>query len=328
MRQMSTTREAILTTTAIEATARARRAPRARAVSVPRILNVCALCGRPDGRVLFRVDGSLIVRCERCGLVRDAMRPVAARSVYGADYYSTESAKGGYANYVLDADVNRLTFASRLQAIEARLGRKGRLLDVGCALGDFLEVARDRGWQVDGAEISSFAANEARKRGLRVFCGVLEDLHAPAERYDAITLYDVIEHLSDPVRTLKEVRRLLVPGGVLHIVTPNVDGIQARLLGSSWYHYKPGEHLFYFSPETLRHAADDAGLAWRGWARSGSYVTVTYVMSRLRYYAPRVFGAFEAVGRMLAIGPVPFKLFVGEMEAWATKEPPSRRIVL
>ncbi|MDE3111882.1 MAG: methyltransferase domain-containing protein [Chloroflexota bacterium] len=325
---MSTTREAILPATATRTAARVREAPRARAVTVPHVLNLCALCGRVDGRVLFRVDGSLIVRCEQCGLVRDATRPVAARAVYGADYYSTESAKGGYANYVLDAEVNRLTFTARLHAIEARLGRKGRLLDVGCALGDFLALARGEGWQVEGAEISMFAANEARKKGLRVFCGALEDLRAPSGRYDAITLYDVIEHLSDPIATLKEIRRLLVPGGVVHIVTPNVGGLQARLLGASWYHYKPGEHLFYFSPTTLRRATRDAGLAWDGWARSGSYVTATYVMSRLRYYAPRLFGALEAVGRTIAFGPVPFKLYVGEMEAWAIKTSPRPRIVL
>lgn len=325
---MATAREAALTAIAIDAATRIRYAPRSRAATTPRILNLCAICHRADGRALFHVDGSLIVRCGHCGLVREASRPLATRSLYDAEYYSTESPKGGYANYVLDADVNRRTFRERLHAIEARLGRTGRLLDIGCALGDFLETARDEGWQVEGSEISLFAANEARRRGLRVYCGVLEDLHAPAGRYDVITMYDVIEHLPDPIATLREVRRLLSPMGILHVVTPNVGGLQARLLGAAWYHYKPGEHLFYFSPATLRRAFSDAGLHWEGWARSGSYVTLTYVMSRLRYYAPGLFGALESIGRTFAIGPVPFKLHVGEMEAWATCAPARPRIVL
>lgn len=296
---------------------------RARPVVLERVLNLCALCSRPDGSPMFSVDGSLIVRCERCDLVREASRPLATSAVYDSDYYATESSKGGYANYVLDAAINELTFAERLGAIESRLGRKGRLLDVGCALGDFVEVARDSGWDAEGVEISKYAAAEARSRGLRVYTGVLEDLRLPAGSYDVITLYDVIEHLTDPVRTLREVRRLLAPGGVLHMVTPNVGGIQARLLGSKWYHYKPGEHLFYFSPKTVRETVDRAGLGWVGWSRSGSYVTLTYVLSRLRYYAPGFFGALEAVGRTLRFGPVPFKLFVGEMEVWATRPVPT-----
>ena len=294
-------------------------ARRARPVVLERIVNLCALCGTPEGTPLFAVDGSLHVRCGRCELVREASRPIATSQVYDSDYYSTESAKGGYANYVLDASINQLTIEERLDAIEARLGRKGRLLDVGCALGDFVEVAVARGWDAEGVEISAYAAAEARSKGLRVRTGVLEDLALPSGSYDVITLYDVVEHLTDPIATLREVYRLLAPGGVLHMVTPNVGGLQARLLGAKWYHYKPGEHIYLFSPKTAREVVERARLAWSGWGRSGSYVTITYVFSRLRYYAPALFGALEAVGRTLRIGPVPFKLFVGEMEVWARR---------
>jgi 2-polyprenyl-3-methyl-5-hydroxy-6-metoxy-1,4-benzoquinol methylase len=310
--------------------------PGARPVQLERVVNPCALCGRTDGTELFPVDGSLIVRCDRCGLVREATRPTATSAVYDADYYSTESSKGGYANYVLDAGINRLTFAERLRAIEAKLGRgprrRGanarfgpRLLDVGCALGDFVEVAREEGWDAEGVEISSFAAAEGRRRGLTIHCGILEDLGLEAGSYDVITLYDVIEHLIDPVRTMREVARLLASGGVVHIVTPNVGGLQAKVLGAKWYHYKPGEHLYLFSPSTIRRTIDRTRLTWLGWGRSGSYVTLTYVFSRLRYYAPRAFGALEAIGRTVRFGPVPFKLYVGEMEVWARR--PALRVL-
>src|SRR5213594_1127797 len=195
------------------------------------ITNKCALCADGTTRTLFQVDGTLIVKCADCGLVRQETRPLATAAMYDSEYYATDNPKGGYANYFLDSDVNRRTFRDRIQAIERRNGRRGRLLDVGCALGDFLLEAKASGWDVEGVEVSSFAAQRARERGLRVTTGRLEDLDLPAASFDAITLYDSVEHLADPVATLAAARRLLVPGGLLHLVTPNVGGLQARVLG-------------------------------------------------------------------------------------------------
>lgn len=282
--------------------------------------NPCALC--PDGRdeSFFTVDGALIVRCGVCGLVRQKTRPVAASALYDAAYYATDNPKGGYANYFLDADVNRRTFRRRLQALERRLGRKGRLLDVGCALGDFVLEAQAAGWDAEGVEVSAFAGTEAQKRGAKVRVGRLEEMRLPQATFDVITLYDTVEHVTDPIAMLRDVTRLLTPGGFVHLVTPNVGGLQAKLLGRHWYHYKPGEHLYYFAPDTLRDAVGRAGLRWEGWARSGSYLTVTYVVNRLRYYAPTPFALLEWLGRTLRFGPLTFYAYVGEMEAWAVRE--------
>jgi len=288
---------------------------------VVEITNHCALCSEAGARALFHVDGSLVVSCRGCGLVRQDTRPIAASELYDSDYYATDDPKGGYANYFLDADVNRRTFRQRIQAIERRYGRRGKLLDVGCALGDFLLEARAAGWDVEGVEISAFAAQRAREQGLRVRTGRLEALDLPEASFDVITLYDAIEHLTDPVATLAAVRRLLKPGGLLHLVTPNVGGLQARLLGRHWYHYKPGEHLFYFAPNTLRSTVERAGLRWNGWSRSASYLTFTYVFSRLRYYASAPFGLLEWLGRTFRFGPCTFRVDVGEMEAWAVRQP-------
>ena len=113
---------------------------------------------------------------------------------------------------------------------------------------------------------------------------------------------------------LAEARRLLRPGGLVHVITPNASGLQAKVLGRRWYHYKPREHLFYFTPATLRAATERAGLRWDGWARSPSYLTVTYIFNRLRYYAPRLFGALEWLGRTFRVGPFAFYLDVGDLK--------------
>src|SRR5205823_13746475 len=97
------------------------------------ITNRCALCAGGATRKLFQVDGTFIVECRGCGLVRQDTRPVAAAAIYDSEYYATDNPKGGYANYFLDSDVNRRTFRDRIRAIEHRYGRRGRLLDVGCA---------------------------------------------------------------------------------------------------------------------------------------------------------------------------------------------------
>jgi len=122
------------------------------------ITNKCALCADGMTRTLFQVDGTSIVKCDDCGLVRQETRPLAPAAIYDGDYYATDNPKGGYANYFLDSDVNRRTFRDRISAIEQRYGRRGRLLDVGCALGDFLLEAKASGWAVEGVEISAFAA--------------------------------------------------------------------------------------------------------------------------------------------------------------------------
>lgn len=284
------------------------------------VANPC-LCGSERATPTLIVSGEQIVRCVDCGLVRQATRPVSAAGMYDHGYYTSDNAKGGYANYFLDAGINRRTFGRRLSAIERRSGGRGRLLDVGAALGDFVLDAAARGWQAEGAEISSFAVASARDRGAVMHEGPLESLGLTAASYDVITLYDAIEHLFDPIATLCEIRRLLKPGGLLHIVTPNVDGLQARILGRYWYHYKPGEHLYYFGPMTLRTVIERTDLTWDGWARSRSYVTISYILNRLRTYSREPFATLDRIGRLARVGPFAFNLYVGEMEAWARRRP-------
>jgi len=283
------------------------------------VLNPCANCGGFAALVHVSVDDERIVRCPGCGLVRQELRPASPSDLYDQSYYMHDVPKGGYANYVLDAGINRRTFHRRLRSFERRVPDRGRLLDVGAALGDFVLEASALGWDAEGVEISSFAAEQARLRGARVHTGSLEQLGLPSASYDVITLYDAIEHLFDPAGTLTEISRLLRPGGVLHLVTPNVGGLQARLLGRFWYHYKPGEHLYYFSPDTLRPLVERSDLLWDGWAPSGSYVTLSYVFNRLRHYSRQPFAAFDSIGRKLRLGPAAFYLYVGEMEIWGSR---------
>ena len=148
----------------------------------------------------------------------------------------------------------------RYQAILAQLERfrsSGYLLDVGCGTGHFLAVAAARGWQPVGAEISEsaleFLRYAIRERRLKfsVVRGDIGQAGFSSESFDAVTLFEVIEHLEDPVTTLAEAYRLLKEGGILYVTTPNFDSLTRYLLGKRW-RVIAEEHRCLFNPNSLK----------------------------------------------------------------------------
>jgi SAM-dependent methyltransferase len=153
----------------------------------------------------------------------------------------------------------------------------GRLLDVGCGAGAFLERMRDFGWQIAGVEPDA-KAREAAAARLGNQDTVVPSLAAEAlakESFDAITLSHVIEHVPDPVATLRDCARLLAPGGIIVCVTPNTTGLGTRTFGQSWIHWDPPRHLHLFDPTSLERAFSEAGLSVTRTATPGS--TAHYV---------------------------------------------------
>jgi len=147
---------------------------------------------------------------------------------------------------------------SRLSVIELMIP-PGRLLDIGCSLGYFVEGALQRKWQASGVEISPQASEEARSLGLDVKTGVLEDVHYPDEAFDCVTMWDVLEHVPDPTLHMREVRRILKPGGILAIGTPNLGHPAFKAKRENWRHLKPSEHIFYFEERTLARLFEKTG---------------------------------------------------------------------
>jgi 2-polyprenyl-3-methyl-5-hydroxy-6-metoxy-1,4-benzoquinol methylase len=136
----------------------------------------------------------------------------------------------------------------------------GRLLDVGCATGDFLAAARDMGFEAEGLELSSWSTEIARGRGFRVHQKRLAALaHESPETYDVITLMGVIEHFDEPRVEVGHLVRLLKPGGLLVLWTGDVDSSLSRILGRKWWYWQ-GQHIQYFTRRSLRHLMQTAGL--------------------------------------------------------------------
>jgi 2-polyprenyl-3-methyl-5-hydroxy-6-metoxy-1,4-benzoquinol methylase len=142
-----------------------------------------------------------------------------------------------------------------------KAGDKGRLLDVGCGNGLFLDQMRQLGWEVVGVEPDREAVSVAREKlGLVVFHGSLEEVKFPDGHFDAITMNHVIEHVPDPIGLLKECRRVLSSGGKLVVATPNIRSLGAHVFGEYWRGLEVPRHLFLFSPQALQACAEAAEL--------------------------------------------------------------------
>lgn len=281
---------------------------------------VCPICGSSKNETFMAQPGYPLVRCLSCSMSWDYQVGNENVAQYEKLYFKNDNPKGGYANYFDGMAINKKTFGDRLKKIENKLGKKGKLLDVGCALGDCLMMAKDLGWkEAEGIELSKYAAGFAKKRGLKVIQGTLQSHKYPANSFDVVTMFDVIEHVDNPMTQFKEIKRILKPKGILLLVTPDIGGFWSKFLKSNWYHYKPGEHLLYFSQKSIEKA-----LAKSGFGNIKSYKTyhvmsLGYIFNRLRFYSPKLFGGLLNIVNNSNMKNIPFRVYAGELEAWATK---------
>lgn len=219
----------------------------------------CNLCRRPTPhRPLFKKNGCEVVRCLRCRLVSTrAPRGFDPAATYDRAYF-TGGRADGYADYAGSRRVIRAEFRSQLRRIERCLTPGDRILEVGSAYGYFLDVAAGA-YDVHGIEISEHAAAVSRSRGHNVFCGEVGDAPFRPDSFQAVVLLDCVEHLPDPLGTLRSLRRLLCPGGILFLTTGNHDAILARWMGKRWRLMTPPQHLYFFSADTMRRLVRAAG---------------------------------------------------------------------
>jgi len=221
-------------------------------------LRECPGCGRQSWRPDLSAGSWRLVRC-RCGLraldadMAETETLANNEKQYGGDDYNEW--------YKTVRPLLRERYAGDLDEIERRLPRAGSptILDVGCSYGWFLEVAAERGWSATGVEVTDETASVARAAGLDVRTGTLQEGGFADGSFDVVCLWDVLEHIPDVDAFLAEVRRVLRPGGLLAVQSPNVRSVMARAAGAEWSWLLLPFHVWHFTPASIR-----ATLARRG----------------------------------------------------------------
>lgn len=223
-----------------------------------------------------------IVQCNRCGLVYTDPR-LDQRDIFDT-YEAVEDTL-----YVEEREGRVLTFERHLKPLEQLAGPPaGRpLLDVGCHTGVFVEIAARHGWDAWGVELSRWAVERAQARGLRVAQGTLETADLPEAHFDVVTMWDVIEHLTDPRGALEQAYRLLKPGGLVVVHTIDIDSLFARLMGARWP-WLMEMHIYYFSRRTLRAMLEQSGFQVLSDRPQGRYLRLGYLMNRVGALMPLV----------------------------------------
>jgi SAM-dependent methyltransferase len=133
-------------------------------------------------------------------------------------------------------------------------------------------------------------------------------------------MQNVLEHTSDPLANLREAYRLLKPGGCLMIITPNYQGLSRKILGRRWFHFKPGEHLSYFSKKTIVRALTGVGMTQVKTFPSRSALRLNYFFERLRHYHRGLFSRLMNLAKAIGLHEYLITVRTGELEAWGQKE--------
>jgi SAM-dependent methyltransferase len=258
-----------------------------------------------------------INRCSVCGHAFRIMRPSA--SELAALYRDMES------------DVYEPETAQRTKTATLHFGRVKRrvhhraplLLDVGCGSGLLLDLALRSGWDVVGVEPSTrfFLAAQKRLDGRgQLFNATLQESDLTAGSFDVVTAWDVIEHVNDPAGFVDLCARLLRPGGFLFMKAPQIDSLQARLLGARWPVLLP-EHLHYFTRASLQICGDRSGLLLVQFSRQPAYFSLGYLLYRLSQH--RVTGAhlLNSIMSHSRVSGVTIPLRLGELCVVWKKQP-------
>jgi 2-polyprenyl-3-methyl-5-hydroxy-6-metoxy-1,4-benzoquinol methylase len=282
----------------------------------------CMVCSTPMG---LRFDEKVPVHwaCPQCRLECITPQPgdQALAAIYDESYF-THYQNGADAGVV--RAMKRATYERQFRRLGApeESGHRRRLLDCGAATGFLAELAKECGWDAFAIEISEFGARACTNLlgPERVYRGEAYDASFaanPEGRFDAITMFDFIEHVRDPRSVLKWARERLSPGGALLLTTPRVGSISWHVMDRQWFHYTQG-HLWFFNPESIRTLLRETGFSAIEVNPLPKAITIGYAIG---HYARRTAYSrlFSPTARALDyllpawIKRQRFRLYLGEM---------------
>jgi 2-polyprenyl-3-methyl-5-hydroxy-6-metoxy-1,4-benzoquinol methylase len=280
--------------------------------------DVCPLSGEPARLYCHKSSADYYIT-ENLGLIYQKDPPtVEQMSAYAEEQY----AAGVYKSYASAADLKIKTFERRIKLLK-QLGARGRILDVGCACGFFIEAALKHDFDAYGIEFSKEAVAMAREDiRSRITIGDVNVLRERGdEQFDAVVAFDIIEHTQNPVKFLEEIRHVLRPQGWLMLATPDTDHFLRYVMRSRWPMLQPMQHTYLFSKKAMTYALEKSGYENIEIQPADKSLTLDYLIDQVRIHNPLISGAYGAVSRLLprAVRHGTFAVNIGEMLACATK---------
>lgn len=275
----------------------------------------CDICGadRPVKQVGTGRSG--MVQCSRCGLFYRLRRPVGKEleKLYGNEWYFTGRYQAGNekvtTDYLRDKP-NIMVFVKRRFKTISKYKKTGRVLDIGAAMGFYLEYFKLHGWKVAGVEYNPFAAKYAiEKLGIKdMFIGDVNKARYQPRSFDAVLLMLILEHFAEPVKTLRLINRWMKPGGILSIKTPHAGGLTGLLDPVQWWKQHPDDHNVDFTIATMSRMLAKAGFEVLEYETEGIYVDRIY--RALRLPVPKNKKVLSELNRVYM--PLAQKLFLGD----------------
>jgi len=245
----------------------------------------CARCKLNTTKLLFVKQGFSIVQCKNCNFVyvnpRIADEQLA--DIYKHNYFSNNDY--GYNGYEQEKRLRVKNFQKWLNAVKRFIPTNNniRTLDIGCAAGYCLDVMKINGWQAEGIELDEAMCVSLNNRGFKVSSSGLNNFKNQ-DKYNVITLFDVLEHLPDVDGVFQRIYNLTADEGIVVVVTPNHGSIQRKLMGKKWFQYKPVEHIQYFTLDSMTAFAERNQFKIIYNSGCGQFADTDFLINRLQYY--------------------------------------------
>lgn len=292
----------------------------------------CGICGSDDYKILFKglkpeegiqlnekysassynIGNDQVVKCNKCGLMYVNPRLKADAIVQG--YSDAEDEK-----YVSQAEGRLSTFKHGLKLVDKYHPQKGKILDVGCAAGFFLKVAKDAGWDTYGVEPSKWSVDWGNKKyGLKMVSGTLKGAKFNEDFFDVVTFWDVLEHVPDPKSDLLETNRIMKDGGLLVVNFPNIGSKLAKLAGKKWW-FLLSVHLFYFTPQTIKELLKRCGFETIKIQRHWQTLALGYLVFRVKPYSKILYSVLNTMVNLFGIKDLPIKYYASQSVVIAKK---------
>jgi SAM-dependent methyltransferase len=285
----------------------------------------CPRCRHDSADIRYDYGREKIVLCRGCKLLFLDPLPLPSElaEVYGDSYFENvgffdgdNSQLFGYSDYIaerLNKQPQYAEIAREIRSLVVPMDHEPHLLEVGCGFGYFLPEAFEEGFSVSGLEFNKQAVDRLRRKyAFKIHAGALEEAHFEPETFDAVAMFDVIEHFRDPFVALDILHRSMTPGGLLAVSTPDAGSLVSRMLGSRLEDFRrTREHLFFFTRETMTETLEEHGFDVISIRSIGHTFGLAFLLDRLALYNKPIFGTLRRMVEAIGLANVQLKINPG-----------------